>query len=214
MVRDNVELVTDDIGEIRHRSVITDDGTVRDVDALIVATGFRVTDNPAADRIIGSDGTSLGEQWRPAGPQAYKGTTISGFPNMFMLVGPNVGTGNMSMVYMIESQLNYLVDALRAMRHRQLATVDVHRGAQQRFNDNLQQAMRRTVWSSGCSSWYLHASGRNAALWPSFALAFRARTRRFDLHAYRVTPQPAPAETANRTPDEPTQPDTMTSRTP
>ena len=197
LVRENVELVTDDIAEIRNRSMVTRDGTVRDVDALIVATGFRVTDNPAADRIIGIDGTSLGERWRVAGPQAYKGTTINGFPNMFMLVGPNVGTGNMSMVYMIESQLNYLIDALAVMRRRRLATVDVHRGAQQRFNDDLQRRMRRTVWTSGCNSWYLHAGGRNAALWPSFALAFRARTRRFDLHAYRVTPEPSTAAPAS-----------------
>ena len=116
LTRDNVDLVNTAISEIQGKTVITDDGQRRDVDLLIVATGFHVTDNPAADRIIGMDGHSLGERWRESGPQAYKGTTVSGFPNLFMLVGPNVGTGNMSMVYMIESQLNYLLDALRVMR--------------------------------------------------------------------------------------------------
>ena len=197
LLQDNVELVTSGIAAIRGRVVVTDDGAARDLDALIVATGFQVTDNPAADRIIGADGVSLGQRWRKTGPQAYKGTTVSGFPNLFMLVGPNVGTGNMSMVYMIESQLNYLVDALSVMQHHRLAVLEVRRQAEQRFNTALQQRFSRTVWTTGCSSWYQDASGRNAAIWPNYAVAFRAATRRFDLHAYRVTPAEDGAEIAS-----------------
>jgi cation diffusion facilitator CzcD-associated flavoprotein CzcO len=191
LLRDNVELVSEGIAEVRGHMVVADSGTTREHDVLIVATGFQVTDNPAADRIIDADGISLGERWRASGPQAYKGTTVNGFPNLFMLVGPNVGTGNMSMVYMIESQLNYLLDALRVMQRHGLAAVEVRQQPQQRFNEVLQRRLARSVWSTGCSSWYQDARGRNAAIWPNFAVAFRAATRRFDLHAYRVTPAEA-----------------------
>jgi cyclohexanone monooxygenase len=185
--RENVELVTDRISRVSPGAIITADGCERQIDTLIVATGFHATDNPAADRIEGPDGRTLGEQWREFGQQAYKGTSIAGFPNMFTLVGPNTGTGNMSMIYMIESQLNYLVSALRAMERHHLATVEVRAAPQNRYNTVLQQRMRRTVWASGCSSWYLDAHGRNTTIWPNFAFVFRRITRHFDLHAYRVT---------------------------
>jgi cation diffusion facilitator CzcD-associated flavoprotein CzcO len=112
--RDHVEPVTDGIREINGRSVITEDGTAREVDALIVATGFHVTDSPMFDVVCGSQARSLSQTFSDKGMQAYKGTTIAGFPNMFILVGPNTGLGHTSMVYMIESQLKYIVDAIAA----------------------------------------------------------------------------------------------------
>jgi cyclohexanone monooxygenase len=112
---------------------------------------------------------------------------VAGFPNLFTLVGPNTGVGNTSLIYMIESQLNYLLDALRAMGRHQLATVEVHPRAQERYNQRLQRRMVRTVWSSGCASWYQDSNGRNTTLWPGFAVHYRAITRHFDLDAYRVT---------------------------
>ena len=136
------------------------------------------------------------------GQEAYKGTTVAGFPNLFSLVGPNTGTGNMSLIFMIESQLNYLLAALRAMDRYRLATLEVRRRAQDSFNRTLQRRMRTTVWTTGCASWYLDRRGRNTSLWPGFALAFRTLTRRFDLHAYRGTPRPD-ADVRSTRPQEP-----------
>ncbi len=186
--RDNVSLVTDGIAAVRGNAIITTDGTVREVDAIITATGFHVTDSPAYDLIKGADGRTLGEVWRQDGMQAYKGSTVTGFPNLFLLVGPNTGLGHNSMVLMIESQLNYLMDALRTMDERGLATVEVRADAQRSYNTNLQRRMRRTIWTTGgCASWYLDSKGRNTTLWPGFTFTFRQRTRRFDQAAYAST---------------------------
>ena len=187
LCRETVDLVTSPIAELRSAAAVTADGAVRPIDVLIVATGFRATDSPAADLITGADGRTLGEQWREFGQQAYKGSTVAGFPNLFSLIGPNTGTGNMSMIYMIESQLNYLLDAVRVMDRYQLTTIEVRAADQDRFNAGLARRMPRTVWATGCASWYQDARGRNTALWPDFAFRFRAMTRRFDVDAYRVT---------------------------
>ena len=194
--RDNVELVTSPIAGLTENAIVTADGAARHIDTLIVATGFHVTDSPTADLITGADGHTLRQCWRQSGQRAYKGSTVAGFPNLFMLVGPNTGTGNMSMIYMIESQLNYLLDALRLMERLQLATVEVRQPDQDRYTATLRRRMRRTVYSSGCSSWYRDELGENTALWPGFAFAFRSITRRFDLDAYRITTVAEPAEAA------------------
>ena len=190
----SVDLVTDPITQVCADGVMTADGVLHGADVLIMATGFRATDSPAADLITGAAGRTLGETWRMAGQQAYKGSTVAGFPNMFMLVGPNTGVGNTSMIFMIESQLRYLLDALRLMDRHQLATVEPTADAERRFNSSLQRAMARTVWTTGCASWYLDAHGRNTTLWPRFGFLFRAATRRFDLDAYRVTLRPGAAD--------------------
>jgi len=184
--RENVSLITAGIDRVDQRGIVTLDGRLREVDVIVMATGFRATDSPAADLITGADGRTLGNQWRVSGQQAYKGTTMAGFPNLFMLIGPNTGVGTTSMIYMIESQLNYLIDALRTMDRHELATVEVRKQVQDRFNSALQRRMHRTVWASGCRSWYLDATGRNTTLWPNFGFVFRAITRRFDVHSYRV----------------------------
>jgi hypothetical protein len=117
--------------------------------------------------------------------QAYLGTTVAGFPNLFFMLGPNTGLGHNSMIYMAESQLNYLLDALRAARERGVRTMEVRREAQERYNDELQEALKGTVWSAGrCQSWYLDDTGRNTTLWPSYSFRFRQRTRRFDPASY------------------------------
>jgi cyclohexanone monooxygenase len=201
LAQDNVDLVTDGITEIRGNSIVsasggpaTGDGvaggreTVREVDAIIVATGFYVTDSPAYQAIIGRDGRSLASVWDEQGQQAYKGAAVAGFPNLFFVVGPNTGLGHSSMVYMIESHINYLSSALRQMDEQQLATVEVREQAQRAFNENLQKQMSRTIWTTGgCSSWYLDRHGNNTTLWPSFTFLFRQMTRRFDLAAYTTT---------------------------
>jgi cation diffusion facilitator CzcD-associated flavoprotein CzcO len=197
LARDNVELITEPISHLTRDGIVTADSTAREVDVLIVATGFQATEQPIADLIKGRDGQTLGQTWSERGVQGYKGATVHGFPNLFFVVGPNTGLGHSSMVYMIESQVAYLVDAWRQMRRDGLATVEPRAAAEQAWNADLQRRMRRTVWSTGgCRSWYLDAHGRNVALWPRTTYTFRRLTSSFDLGAYRSTtladrPEPA-----------------------
>ncbi|MDP9093452.1 MAG: NAD(P)/FAD-dependent oxidoreductase [Actinomycetota bacterium] len=190
LARDHVELVSDGIAEVRPRAIVTADGTVREVDAIVVATGFHVTDSPAYDLIKGTDGRSLGALWREHGQRAYKGATVAGFPNMIFVIGPNMGLGHSSMVYMAESAINYLSSALRALDRHGLATFEVREDVQHHYNARLQKQMKQTIWTQGgCASWYLDAHGNNTTLWPGFTFVFRQITRRFDLAAYRTTAQ-------------------------
>jgi cyclohexanone monooxygenase len=188
LARDDVELVTDGIAEIREHAIVTKDGTVREVDAIVVATGFHVTDSPTFERIIGADGRSMADVWRDKGQQAYKGAAVHGFPNLLFVIGPNTGLGHSSMVYMAESHINYLASALDAMQRDGLATFEVREDSQRAYNENLQDRMKNTIWTTGgCASWYLDAHGNNTTLWPNFTFVFRAMTRRFDLDAYQTT---------------------------
>jgi cation diffusion facilitator CzcD-associated flavoprotein CzcO len=193
----NVEVVTDAIREVRPHSIITADGTERPVDTIIFGTGFRVTNNPIAGRICGRVGTSLAEGWAATGMRAYRGTTVPDFPNFFLIAGPNTGIGHTSLVFMIEAQIRYVVDCLRMMAARRLATVEVRRPPFEAFNDRLQEKMKRTVWSNGgCVSWYLDDHGRNSTLWPDFTWKYRVAMRHFDPGNYEVTGAGAGAEPA------------------
>ncbi|WP_280439372.1 flavin-containing monooxygenase [Nocardia cyriacigeorgica] len=186
--RDNVDVVTDGIAEIRPNSIVTKDGTEREIDALIVATGFHVTDSPTYETIFGRDGRSLTEVFDEIGQQGYKGSSIANFPNMFFLLGPNVGLGHTSMVYMIESQINYIADALATFDKQDLRTVEVRREVQDRYNAELQKKLAKSVWmTGGCSSWYLDKHGNNTTLWPDFTFEFRRLTKQFDVEAYDTT---------------------------
>jgi cation diffusion facilitator CzcD-associated flavoprotein CzcO len=196
LARDHVDLVTDGIAEIRSNAIVAADGTVREVDAIVLATGFHVTDSPTYERIVGKDGRSLAAVWDEQGQQAYKGAAVAGFPNLLFVVGPNCGLGHSSMVYMIESHLNYLSGALKTMDRQGIATFEVRPDVQQHYNQRLQRHMRRTIWQTGgCSSWYLDKHGNNTTLWPSFTFVFRQLTRRFDVAAYETT---APARSGAR----------------
>ena len=188
LAQDHVDLVTDGIMEIRANAVVTKDGTVREVDAIVVATGFHVTDSPTFQRIIGAEGRSLGQVWDEHGQAAYKGTAVTGFPNMLLLVGPNTGLGHSSMIYMIESHINYLSSALKTLDADGIATFEVTADAQREYNGTLQAQMDQTIWTNGgCASWYLDKHGNNTTLWPSYTFRFRQITRRFDVAAYTTT---------------------------
>jgi hypothetical protein len=119
--------------------------------------------------------------------RAYKGTTVAGYPNMFVLIGPNTGLGHTSMVYMIESQLNYVVDAITTMKSRGIGRIDVRQDQQDAYNEELQRKLAGSVWmTGGCASWYLDAHGNNTTLWPDFTFRFRKQTKRFDVDAYET----------------------------
>lgn len=186
--RENVDLVTSPITKVTRDGIVTADGLEHPTDVLVVATGFHVTDSPFFERVRGTDGKTLADKWASDGMEAYKGTTVSGYPNLFVLVGPATGLGHSSMIYMIESQLNYLASAMQMMRARNLQTVDVREVVQKAYNDELRANTSHTVWTTGCKSWYLDDKGNAPAVWPDFTFAFRNETREFDLSAYRRTP--------------------------
>lgn len=186
IVQPNVNVVTAGIREVTPRGVVTEDGVEHEVDTIVYGTGFRVTDLPVMDMLRGRDGRTLREVWTD-GMEAYLGTTITGFPNLFMLIGPNTGLGHNSMVYMIESQIAYVLDAVKTMDRQGLAEVEVRPEVQRRFVNGVRSKMKHTVWTTGgCVSWYLDSQGRNTTLWPSFTFRFRHLTRRFDPASYAV----------------------------
>jgi cation diffusion facilitator CzcD-associated flavoprotein CzcO len=184
----NVDIVSSGVREVRERSVVDNNGVEREIDTLIFATGFRPAELPIAERVRGRDGRSLAEVWEGS-PQAYLGTTVSGFPNLFLFYGPNLNLGHSSIVYMLESQANYAIDALRTMRAQGAAEFEVRAEAQDAYNEEIQERLSRTVWNTGgCGSWYFDSNGRNSIQWPGFTFEFRRRTRRFDAPAYRLAP--------------------------
>lgn len=192
----NVEVLTDGAAEVRPRSIVTSDGTEIEVDTIIFGTGFHVVDAPIAKRIRGRAGHTLADQWNGS-MQGYLGTSVTGFPNLFMLLGPNTGLGHNSIIHMIESQVNYVIDCLRQMDERDIRTVEVRQEAQDAFNERLQASMEGTVWTAGnCHSWYLDDTGRNPTLWPGWTFRFRNRTRRFDAEKYVLEEGPRAAATA------------------
>jgi cation diffusion facilitator CzcD-associated flavoprotein CzcO len=195
--RENVELVTDPIAEVRERSIVTRDGTEHAVDTIILGTGFKIMDMPIAERVRGRGGRLLADVWDGT-PQAHHGITIAGFPNFFMLLGPNTGLGHTSVVFMIEAQIAYVADALRTMQERRVAAVEVRPEAQEASTREVQERLQGTVWNTGgCASWYLDAQGRNATIWPGFTWPYKRRTLRFDAESYDLrTPAPKPAPPA------------------
>jgi cation diffusion facilitator CzcD-associated flavoprotein CzcO len=183
----NVHLHTVPIREVLASSIACQDGTEWEIDTIIFGTGFRVTTEwPAAQRVWGRDGVLLRDAWRDR-MEAYFGTTVAGFPNLFLLVGPNTFLGHSSVILMIESQIAYVIDCLRQMEKGGISAVDVREDAQVAFNEHIQSKFAGSVWASGCASWYLDASGDNRTLWPDFTWRFRKLTRRFDAANYQVT---------------------------
>ena len=197
LTKENVEVVTDTISEVRPHSIVGADGTEREVDTIILGTGFHVTDVVGATHVHGRGGQSLVESWNGS-PQAHLGITVAGFPNLFLLLGPNTGLGHTSVVYMIESQSRYIIDALRVMDQEEAAVVEVTPEAQARFVAELAKRSVGTVWFTGCKSWYLDKTGRNSTIWPSFTFRYRKRTAAFDAVNYTLRPERSAAPDSRR----------------
>lgn len=195
LARPNVQVVNDPIARVRPEGIETRDGTVRPADVLIVGTGFRPTAPPLADAVHGRAGTTLAAAWQGS-PVAHLGTTVHGFPNLFMLMGPNTGLGHSSVLYMLEAQVAHLVGALRHCARHGIAAIEPTRAAQAAWRDDVARRERGTVWTSGgCASWYLDRTGRNSTLWPDFTWRFRRRVAPFDASEYAVV-APTPAHDA------------------
>ena len=183
--RDNVTLVTEAIERVEAKGIRTADGALHQCDALIAATGFYVTDNPMATKVHGTDGATLAEAFCGS-LHNFKGTAFPGFPNLFMLGGPNTALGHSSIILMHESQLRYATKAIQtALRRNSLIEPDA--AAARRWTNRVRAKLPATVWGSGCSSWYLNADGVNTTIWPDFTFNFMRATRRFDPRDHRIS---------------------------
>lgn len=188
----NADVVAAGLATVDGSTLTAQDGSSQDVDAIIFATGFQAADMPIADRVRGSGGVTLAQAWR-GDMRALRGTTIAGFPNLCLVIGPNTGLGHNSMIYMIESQLDYIVDYIEALDRLGAAALDARPAAQDRWCAGIEHRMASTVWATGgCVSWYLNAAGRNPTLWPASTVRFRRATRRIDLTEYNLIPAGAP----------------------
>ena len=183
MSRPNVELVTDGIRRVLPTGVETQDGRVHEVDAIVYGTGFAATEFLAPMSIQGRRGLDLNEAWRN-GAMAYMGMTVPGFPNFFMLYGPNTNLGHNSIVYMLESQIRHVMRCLKHLHSQRANVVEVQASRYGAFNAQVQQRLGSTVWN-GCKSWYIDANGHNSTNWPGFTLSYRLMTRFSSLRAYR-----------------------------
>ncbi|HDZ56950.1 MAG TPA: NAD(P)/FAD-dependent oxidoreductase [Pseudomonas xinjiangensis] len=181
--RDNVDLVTQGIEAVTAHGVRTVDGVLHEADVLIYGTGFAATDFLAPMSIKGRNGQELNHAWQ-SGAQAYKGISVSGFPNLFLLYGPNTNLGHNSIIYMLESQFNYVVSCLHSLRQRGWRYIDVKADVQTRFNTRIQQAVSTTVWSKGCTSWYQTAEGKHTNNWPGYTFSYRRLTRTPEFEDY------------------------------
>jgi cation diffusion facilitator CzcD-associated flavoprotein CzcO len=185
LTRPHVQLITEPLARVDERSITTADGTAYEVDTIIAATGYRYNRSRMVDRVRGAEDASLGEVW-DSSPRAYLGSTVRGFPNMFILLGPNA-IGINSVIFTLESQIQYVISALETMRRRGMKRVEVRADAMQRYVEEMDRRSAGSVWTDGgCNAYYTDSSGRNYAIYPGFAAEFRRRTRRFDDKAYVV----------------------------
>lgn len=200
LAKEHVEVVGDRIAAISPDGVVTGDGAEHRADVIVFGTGFDATDPLGELTVAGAGGCDLRETWAD-GLHAHRGTTIAGFPNFFLMPGPNTGTGHTSQVFMIEQQIRHVLAALERMDERGAVAIEPRAEAQAAFNDGLQRRMAQTVWiRGGCTSWYLDARGRNTTLWPGSSLSFRRALRRIDDREFRFdaprVPAPATVPTA------------------
>jgi len=189
--RENVDVIADAVTEITPKGVVTADGRLREVDAILYATGFRVTDWLSHVDIRGRGGRKLIDDWRD-GASAYYGVAVNGYPNMFLLLGPNTGLGHNSVVFMIESQVRYAMDCLK-MLWKGAGSLEVKADVQAAFNSTLHEKMKSTVWMSGCKSWYLNPNGTNSTIWPYFTVTYWRKTRSANKRDFDLAPVRIPA---------------------
>ncbi|MFA5122530.1 flavin-containing monooxygenase [Zavarzinia sp.] len=197
LAKPNVDVITTGIREITETGVVTADGIEHKVDAIIYGTGFKATDMLSGMNFTGVGGEDLNARWKRDGAQAYLGSTTHGFPNLYFLMGPNTGLGHSSMVYMIEAQIHYVMEALKLMKAKGYNHLDVKPEVEGEFNRKLAGRLDGTVWNTGgCVSWYRDEQGRNVTLWPDFTFRFAHATARLNPADFNATP--AAAVAANR----------------
>ena len=182
----NVDVFATGLKEVRGNTLVGQDGSECDVDTIILGTGFFVTEPPIADHIYNDAGESLSQMWQD-GMQAYRGTTIAGLPNAFMVLGPNLGIGHNSAFIVIEAQINYILSTLQTMREQQLSRVEVKADSQRTYNRKVQKDLQGTVWNTGgCSSYYLDKNGFNSVGFPWSTLEMQRLLKAFDADSYSL----------------------------
>jgi cation diffusion facilitator CzcD-associated flavoprotein CzcO/acetyl esterase/lipase len=190
--RDNVSVVTAPVDEVTPDGVRTADGTEYRCDTLILGTGFAANDFLAPMQVLGTGGRDLNEAWRD-GARAYLGMTVPGFPNMFMLYGPNTNLGSGSILYMLESQIRYVTDAVEALGAAGTDRIEVRDDVESDYDSEMQQRLDDSVWAT-CASWYRTDGGRITNNWPGRMREYRRRTRQLDLADYRAAPRCAESD--------------------
>jgi cation diffusion facilitator CzcD-associated flavoprotein CzcO len=177
--RSNVELVTEPIAQIDRDGVLTADDVHRQLDVIVLSTGFAATEHLRSIEVFGTDGRRLHDEWGNGRAQAYLGMTVAGYPNMFLLYGPNTNQGGNSIIFILEAQVRYILSAIRHLDRSGSDRVEVRRPVMQEFNERLQDALKTTMWEGGCTSYFRSASGRITTQWPFPSWRYWALTRRF-----------------------------------
>jgi cation diffusion facilitator CzcD-associated flavoprotein CzcO len=185
LTKPNVELVTERIAEVTPRGIRDATGVEREADVLVLATGFATHGFVAPMEISGSDGRTLAGEWG-AVPRAYLGLSVPGFPNMFLLYGPNTNGGTGSVIFTIESGIGHVLAALRELERAEANRIEVRREPAERFDRELRAALAGTVWHTGCTNWYVDENGNDPNNWPWLWSAYRRRTARLDPGAYAL----------------------------
>ncbi|WP_433665346.1 flavin-containing monooxygenase [Nocardia sp. CA-128927] len=201
LAKPHTTVITDGITEVTEHGIISADGVEREVDAIIYATGFEITGGFSRLDIVGLEGRKLAEQWAEHGLETHLGITVAGFPNAFFLLGPNTGLGHNSVVFMIEQQIKYTLNAMALADHRGVEALTVRRAVQDRFNDEIQRKLSSGVWSTGgCDSWYLDAAGVNRTVWPGYTWQYWLRARRVEPTEFELldSARPTPDKVAAR----------------
>ena len=183
--RPNVDLITDEVRELSSHGVIAEDGTERPADVIVLSTGFESTRFLAPMEIRGRQGRDLNEVWGD-GANAYLGMTVAGFPNLFVMYGPNTNLGSGSIIFQLESQMAYIADAVERLR-RTGGWLSVRPEVQEAFEREMQTRLETSVWQTGCNNWYVDEHGRNTNNWPGFTLEYRRRTRHLNASDYEST---------------------------
>jgi cyclohexanone monooxygenase len=185
LLRDNVELVTDGIERITKGGIVTVDGQERAADVLVLATGFKATEYLEGIDVVGREGRRLHDDWAEAQvAHAYKGLTVSGYPNFFMMYGPNTNQGGNSIIIILEAQATYIMSALKVMRRQGVKAVDVRRDVMEAYNMELAEALDGTLWHDGCQSYFKNAAGKIATQLPQTSRWYADQTKRFDMKEY------------------------------
>lgn len=184
LAQDNVDVIASGVEKIEGNTIIASNGEQYDADVIILGTGFHVSDVPIAKKVRGKSGKTMDDIWQGS-PEAYRGTTITDFPNFFLVLGPNLAIGHNSAFIIIEAQLDYVLGALTEMRDRNITRLEVDSQAQKIYNQKVQRDLQTTVWNTGgCKSYYIDANGKNSIGFPWSTLKLRKMLANFDSHAY------------------------------
>jgi cation diffusion facilitator CzcD-associated flavoprotein CzcO len=195
LTRPNVELVTERIAAITPNGIRDETGAERPADVLVLATGFRTHDFVAPMEISGREGRTLAEEWRDVA-RAYLGMSVPGFPNMFLLYGPNTNGGTGSVIYTIEAGVEHVIAALRELDAAGAERIELRPEAAARFDRELREALAGTVWHSGCTSWYVDENGNDPSQWPWLWTTYRRRTAQLEPGTYDLSRAAEPAPVA------------------